>query len=328
MKIFKIIFFLIILISCTDVKKNVPNNYPNIILGVNGHPLTSNDYKLMTLDNQIKLIKDYKASYYRIDIVTDQNGRITLGKELFDSLIKLTKTNKIEILPNVALTGLDYSTSDSLLYKKGFSVGEGFTKTYDEYFKVIEIGNENDLKIALRNKDEYVFVNGKLQFDPAKKNKLLNYIKGFYDGIKSINNRKQTIIGVSADLSGSNMSFYDELFRFNINIDILGTNWYDDKKDSFQTYIELLSKLKKKYKKQIWVTELNYKEGSTNVSADVQKVWLNNMVDNLSKSKLVDAIFIYQLFDEDSNLNKPGVPAFEANFGIYKIKNNKIEKKL
>lgn len=296
-----------------------------IIWGVNGHTLTSNDYKAISLDNQFAALKKEKFSYYRIDVLTDANGKITSGAELFSNFMKRCKANNIKVLPNVYLSSIDYNDSPEVSYAKGLKLGSGFARLYGTYFPVIEISNESELKVALKdNEGNFLRVDNKLQYDQKKLKIILQFLKGTNDGVKKINTKTKTLICIS----GNNTNFLEIVKNNKVNFDIVGTNWYDVNLYAMSEYKSVLKQIKEKIRKPIWVTELNYREGSTNVSAAVQKIWINNMVDNLSKSKLVDAVFIYQLFDEDSNLNKPGVPAFEANFGIYKVRNNKIERKL
>ena len=294
-----------------------------IIWGVNGHTLTSNDYKAISLDDQFATLKNEKFQYYRIDVLTDENGKITSGIELFDDFIKRCKINKIKVLPNVYLSSIDYNDSPEKSYAKGFKLGSGFARLYSSLFPVIEISNESELKVAAKdNEGNYLHINDKLQYDKKKLTVMLQFLKGANEGIKKNSPKTKTLICIS----GNNTNFL-EIVSKTVNFDIVGSNWYDVNFYAVSDYKNVLIQIKEKIHKPIWVTEINYREGSTNVSAAVQKMWLNNMVDNLSKSKLVDAIFIYQLFDEDSNLDKPGVPAFEANFGLYRIQKGKIERK-
>lgn len=296
-----------------------------VIWGVNGHTLTSNDYKAISLDHQFEALKKENFKYYRIDVLTDATGKITSGIELFDDFMKRCKANNIKVLPNVYLSSIDYNDSPEISYSKGLKLGSGFAKLYSSYFPVIEISNESELKVAIKDaKGDYVKINNELQYDQKKLRVILQFLKGTNDGIKKNNPKIKTLICIS----GNNTNFLEIVKNNKINFDIVGTNWYDTNLYKNSEYSQVLKKIKQKLGKPIWVTELNYREGSTNVPAAVQKIWLNNMVDNITKSKLVDAIFIYQLFDEDSNLNKPGVPAFEANFGLYRVEDKKLNKKL
>lgn len=295
-----------------------------IIWGVIGHTLTSGDYKEFSLDKQLELIKKEKFGYYRLDILTDGNGKITLGSDLLDDFLKKWKQNNVKILPSFYLSTLDYNDSEEVCYSKGYILGKGFTELYGKYFPIIEIGNESELKVALKNDDgSFLMINNVLQYDPQKLKRMLQFLKGANDGIKKADPKKKTLIGIS----GNNTGFLKMLVEHKINFDIVGSNFYDVKLYNTSEYSEVLKTIKREIRKPIWVTELNYREGSTNVTADVQAFWLKNMIDNLSKSKLVDAIFIYQLLDENSNLNRPGVPSFEANFGIYKVEGKNISRK-
>lgn len=320
--LFITIFILITNFIVTNSDFGLKNS--KIIWGVNGHTLTSNDYKSISLNNQFAALKKEKFSYYRIDVLTDPNGKITSGVELFDDFMKRCKANNIKVLPNVYLSSIDYNDSPEVSYSKGLKLGSGFAKLYSRYFPVIEISNESELKVAIKdNEGNFLRVNNKLQYEERKLQVILQFLRGTNDGIKKNNTKTKTLIGIS----GNNTNFLEIVANNKINFDIVGTNWYDVNLYAISEYKSVLKQIKEKIRKPIWVTELNYREGSTNISAAVQKFWINNMVDNLSKSKLIDAVFIYQLFDEESNLNKPGVPSFEANFGIYKAKNGKIERK-
>ena len=133
------IFTLITNFIVTNSEFGLKNS--KIIWGVNGHTLTSNDYKAISLDDQFAALKKEKFSYYRIDVLTDSDGKITSGIELFDDFMKRCKANNIKVLPNVYLSSIDYNDSPEVSYAKGLKLGSGFAKLYSSYFPVIEISN-------------------------------------------------------------------------------------------------------------------------------------------------------------------------------------------
>ncbi len=325
-KILILMPLLFVILITNFAEKNIdfkPTN-KKIIWGVIGHTLTSNDYKVFSLDKQLELIKKEKFNYYRLDVLTDGNGKITLGNELLVDFLKKWKENNVKILPSFYPSSLDYNDSEQVCYSKGYIMGKGFTELYGQFFPIIEISNESELKVAIKDSEgKFVMKNNVLQYDPQKLKRILQFLKGANDGIKKANPKIKTLIGIS----GHNTSFLKMLLDYKINFDIVGTNWYDVNLYNKSEYNEVLKTIKREIRKPIWVTELNYREGSTNVSPEAQAHWLKNTIDNLTKSKLVDAIFIYQLLDENGNLDRPGVPPFEANFGIYKVEGDKVTRK-
>src|SRR5690606_41717926 len=49
----------------------------NFIWGINGHPITAQDYTVGSIPHQIELLKEYQLESYRVDITTDDAGSVT-----------------------------------------------------------------------------------------------------------------------------------------------------------------------------------------------------------------------------------------------------------
>src|ERR1700712_4296414 len=151
------------------------------IWGVNGHPLTQPDYS-KNLDEQIQAIKDLNLSSYRFDVILNQDG-YAKNEPAFLKVLNSLKTNDILPLPAVMQTGMGSDDPD-LIYKKGVEQGKNFGTRYGEYLSVLEVNNEGDNKIRLKNKAEAGGQSAEYDADKAKR--FIPEIKGFIDGIKSV----------------------------------------------------------------------------------------------------------------------------------------------
>lgn len=310
----KIIFYiLLILIS-------INHTNAQIRFGINGHPLYSKDYSKISFDKQMKLLKKSNFLYYRIEVWYNSDYEITNGNgnESFDKLYKIAKEYNIELIPNIQFPEFTFDISPEKAYQIARIRGKKFALKNSKYFKLIEIGNENNLKIRTNNKK----INGKYPYDSQKEKVLISYFKGFEDGIKDSKVGWKIIISSADD----DDYFFSLLKKNNVYLDYIGSTKYGYDDD----YEKTLKKYYSIYKKPIWILEFNYPSGSLNVSKVNQKYWLNDKINRIKKIKFVKALFFYELIDEEDRFLKDG-PIFskdEANYGLFRIIDNKIEDKI
>ncbi|MPS72105.1 MAG: hypothetical protein E2590_03055 [Chryseobacterium sp.] len=282
-----------------------------VLTGVNGHPLYSEDYKPFSFETQIQLLKKNKFAYYRFEAAYDSNGEIRYINGKLSDLSELAKKNNITLLPSIVIPTVGELLETPDPYQRGLTEGTKIALQNAKYFPILEIGNETNIKILKEDKipEDDVFV-----YDEQKKTVMLDYIKGFATGIKNIDKSIKILVGVALD----DHTFFEELKRRDIPVDILGNNRYKPgRSDSF-------AKMYNTYKKPIWITEFNYPEGSTHAKGAEQGKWVNENIRKLKKIKYIKAIFIYQLLDENRNLNRANVLPAEANYGMYKVEGLKL----
>ncbi|WDF48321.1 glycosyl hydrolase [Chryseobacterium sp. KACC 21268] len=291
------------------------NLQAQIISGVNGHPLYSEDYRPFSFEQQMQLLKKNNFSYYRFEATFNPDGTIRYTNGTLTDLIAVAKKYNVKLLPSILIPSSEVLDSVSNVYEKGFTEGRKVATQNAKYFPVIEVGNEYNLRIV---KDGKIPEDGVFVYDTRKEVILMGYMKGFINGIKSVDKSVKILVGVALD----DYHFFEEMKKFNIDIDIIGNNRYKPGDAA------IFKKMYDVYKKPIWITEFNYPEGSTHADVSKQSKWVNENIKKLKSIKYIEAIFIYQLLDENRNLNKANILPAEANYGLYKVQGTKLTRKL
>lgn len=283
-----------------------------VILGVNGHPLTSVDYKGISYSEQFKLISDNKFTSYRIDMILDNNNNIINRNGSFIEFLSLAKQNKISIVPNIHYNTLNFGDSYSSAYKKGYAFGQIFVNKYGSLFNIIELGNEVNYSIPGReSKYDSMYHN---TYD-ARMMVLINYLKGACTAIKNINSKISIIIGVA----GNDIRFVKKLKENNLLFDILGNTRYGSDDTFVPELNKSLQNMNSIINKNIWLLEVNYSDGTKNVSNIIVKNWLDKAIKGVMVNDFVKAIYVYELLDENSNIKSHPT---QVNYGVYKLNNN------
>jgi hypothetical protein len=278
----------------------------SFIWGVNGHPLTQPDYS-KNLDEQIKAIKDLKLSSYRFDVILNQDG-YAKNEPAFLKVLNSLKNNEILPLPAVMQTGLGTGGPD-VIYKKGFDQGKNFGTRYGDYLSVLEVNNEGDNKIRLRNKPGDGGGSG--EYDTAKAQRFIAEIKGFIDGIKTV----KPSIKITLSVSFTHYYYLQLLQDNNVNYDIIGCHWYSNMGDitNLKPLGNVLISISQKFNKPIWITEINRFKGTSSVDFASQNEYITTNIKKIMTQGIVKAIYIYELFDQPSLAQR--FPA-EAHYGL------------
>lgn len=276
------------------------------IWGINGHPLTQPDYS-KNLDEQISAIKDLKLSSYRFDVILNKDG-YAKNEPAFLNLLKNLKKNDILPLPALMQTGFKNSGSDSI-YEKSVQQGKNFGSRYGSYLSVIEVNNEGDNKIRIRNKQ-----GGAKQgeYDELKARNFIAEIKGFIDGIKAV----KPSIKVTLSVSFTHYYYLQLLQDNQVNYDIIGCHWYSNMGDITNLkppFGNVLTSISKRFNKPIWITEFNRYKGTSSVSFASQNEYISNNIKKIMAQGIVKAIYIYELFDQPSLAKRY---PFEAHYGL------------
>lgn len=283
---------ILIYLPLLSVSFRYPIQKEAFIWGINGHPISQKAYSNATWDDQIKYLKDLQVNYYRYDVLLNQEGYIKYESWATAFLGKL-KSNNLHSLLVVKQVGFkDMNYEDS--YKLSFEQGENFCKKYNKYLTVIEIGNEED--------DDLILSSGydgtkEYHYDLKKADKLMAQVKGFADGVKSVN----PAIKISMSLGWVHFYYLELLKNYNINYDIIGYHWYSSMGDITNVkapYGDILSKIKKKYKKEIWITEFNTYGGSFKAGPEKQDAYIKKSIAKILDQGIVNGLFFYELFDQ------------------------------
>jgi len=286
---------------CVNTMPEVP-----IIWGVNGHPLVQQVYLNSDLETQFKIIKHFGFSYYRIDVSADANGTI-IDHQLFFKILALARKNNVKILPMFYLSGLDLNSTPDISFKRGKVLGEGIGKRYGAYFDYYELGNEEELKIIHPN------TNGDRsdQYDLKGSEVTAAFLRGMSQGIKKNDPTGKIIIDFAGWL---HYEYLTMLVAKKVGFDIIGLHWYSDMgklTNVGSMNINILKLLTLKFKKPIWITEINRRNGSMNDNSGDQLFWIKNYLMECKNNRNVKAFFFYELYDEQGSVDNP-----ESNYGL------------
>ncbi|MXV51308.1 hypothetical protein GS399_10040 [Pedobacter sp. HMF7647] len=277
----------------------------SIIWGINGHPLTKQDYK-KNWPAQIQAIKDLKLSSYRFDLLIDTNG-YARDEESCLKLFKVLKSNNIAPLPAIMQKGFnDLDLNDR--YRLSYKQGQNFALRYGEYLSVIEVNNEVDVKSMLSKNFDGRKQNG---YDNPKLIRYITAIKGFIDGLKQV----KPSVKVTLSFSWLHFYYLTALEENNVNYDIIGCHWYSNMGDitNVKSIGNVLELLRQRYKKPIWITEFNYFKGTTTASLAKQNEFLSTSIHPILAQNIVTGFFIYELYDQPAiNQRSPG----ESKYGL------------
>jgi hypothetical protein len=303
-RIGKIIMITLYLL-CTSFILSAQNTGNSFIWGVNGHPLTQADYK-NNLNQQIDAIKDLKLSSYRFDVILNQDG-YAKNEPAFLNLLNSLKQNDILPLPAIMQSGFGSGGPD-LIYQKTFQQGENFGTRYGKYFSVVEVNNEGDNKIRIREPG-----NGNSgKYDKQKAQVFIAEIKGFIDGIKKV----KPSIKITLSVSYTHYYYLQMLKDNNVNYDIIGCHWYSNMGDITNLkppYGNVLYSISQRFNKPIWITELNRFKGADMADFARQNDYITKIIKKIIAQGIVKAIYIYELFDQSSLAQRYPL---EAHYGI------------
>jgi len=298
------------LFSGEDIKQNC------FVWGINGHPITQKDYAPSTWDDQIKLLKDLKIDSYRIDAQLTDEG-IIKSESKFSTFINKLIANKISPFVVLSVGGIK-SGNKKDIFNNSFNQGKNFGKSISKNIAVIEVGNEFDNKILNGAYDG----TKESHYDLAKADALMMQLSGFISGLKAANSE----VKISLSVGWVHYHYLQLLQDYNIDYDIIGYHWYSNMGNitDVKGYGNVLKTVADRFKKPIWITEFNFRNGSLDNKHEEQKKYIQHSGLEVAKNQYVSGFFIYELLDE---------PAFEASnpkesfYGLASIENGKMIKK-
>ncbi|RVU02468.1 hypothetical protein EOD41_00575 [Mucilaginibacter limnophilus] len=281
----------------------------NLQLGINGHPLGTTPYINTPATKQIQLLKDMKMTWYRVDVMSKEDGSITVPS-LWNPLQQASASGGVNILPMLYTRTLDLTVSEAESYKRGKTLGSNFAAKYGQYFTYYNLGNELEMKCLLPTKSGQ----SQADYNKAKYNVIRGYLRGMDEGIKAKDPGAKTMI----DGSWLHYGFLRMLDWDGVKFDVVAWHWYSEMEGaaagSMYKIPDITQKLSSLFpKKDIWFTEVNsrYKDASTHESK--QNTFIVNFIEKCKKNPKVKVLMIYELFNEPF---KKGL--LEPNYGIYK----------
>ena len=261
--------------------------------GINGHPLTQESYK-DNLNLQIRMLKRLGVRFYRIDVPISASG-VVIEHDKFLNVIQSMRKNGITVLPVLVFDQQNYmSRSPEQAFTDGLTYGRAFSQRYKAYFNYYEVGNEEDNQAIL---GPHVHGNEIAHYDTPKGKNVVPYIKGICQGIKQQDKTAKTIVNINWVHYG----FLQLLENADVKFDRVGYHWYSDM-GNMQTsgagFGNVIDTVYKRFKKPIWLTEINVRGGVPMVADVTKENWLRANLSFLRKNKHVEAVFIYELLDQ------------------------------
>jgi len=317
-KLLNSLFTALYLFICSDVYgQNV--GHKSFIWGINGHPVTQEAYGKRTWEDQLSFLKDLHVDYYRIDVPLNNAGTPRNEQNL---LAFLRQLKSINVKPMLVLLPRENTamTDSSAFYSAYYDQGKMLAKRYGAFLEVVEVGNEWDVKLVKSRKLDGTKAT---HYDLLKAKEKLTLLKAFIDGMKSV----MPALRVSVSLGWTHWYYLDLLKQFRVNYDIIGYHWYDNMGDITNVrkpYGDFLPGIKKKYKKEIWITEFNTHAGTVRRSFVSQQQYISKSLDRILQHKVIEGFFIYELFDQPALRAKyPDEPNYGLIFkegGEYRLK--------
>lgn len=307
----------------TTERTEIPTSKNDMIWGINGHPLTSPAYKgEASIELQLNLLKEFQSSYYRVNIRTTEDGSVSVYKndearwlELLDKAKKLD----IKILPVFQLRNNFDEMTATQAYEDGKKRAKGFAERYGDYFDYYELGNEQDKLMVLKDSSGAKITH----YNKDRFKVWAAYLKGMSEGVKEADPVSKSII----NSAGRTKYGYFQLIKdAGIKYDILGFHWYSKTGTINQPYYDdpggedVLDVLYEKFKKPIWITEINQKDGVGKFPEDEQAHWTKNFIKEVQNRPYIKAFFMYELIDQPHLCDGKGWEAItECKYGmVYK----------
>ena len=286
------------------------------VWGINGHPITQKDYAEPTWDDQIKLLKDLKIDSYRIDAQLVDDGTVK-NEDKFNTFIKKLIANKISPFVVLSVGGIK-AGSKTEIFNNSFNQGKNFGIRISKNIPVIEVGNEFDTQIMKGAFDG----TQESHYDLAKADALMMQLSGFIKGLKSVN----PTIKVSLSVGWVHYYYLQLLQDYNINYDIIGYHWYSNMGNitDVKGYGNVLKTVANRFKKPIWITEFNLRNGSFDEKYEAQRKYIQNDGLEIIENQYVSGFFIYELLDEPAFKVKSPKESF---YGLASAETGVITKK-
>jgi len=296
------------------------------IWGISGHTTSTDSPPYRNnIPLQVELLKEHQFDYYRLGVPTTLNG-VAKRKQNLDKILGMLKGTDIKILP--ILGGKEFLNFDGPAkdyYSIGYKQTKGFLRVYKDYFDYYVLFNEVNRKIKNKSK----FKNGisSNEYDNNKFSRFADYIRGMITAIREMDPSAKIIINSTGYLS---VGFLHLLKEAHIDYDIIGYHWYSGMKEFGKSRKQLNNKsvyqyLADNFSQDIWVTEINRKDGSglrkDGLSKEEEEVQQRKMVmdyiNELDNQHIIKAFFIYELLDEPHlDDNKGYENPKEAYYGI------------
>ena len=291
--------------------------------GVNGNPFISEVYWHVPLEEQIVLVAQTGANWYRVSIGAEG---FRANTSRFDELVATAERAKVRILPVlIPPAGFwnDASIEDVVRDAKQFA--EQIATRYKGRITHWELGNELDGYALIRKGErtrsgkEWIWDgapdgSSPDDYEETRYRRSRDFIRALQAGVRKSDPSAQTMVDTAGWL---HYGFIERLKEDGVaDFDILSWHWYSEMGEitsATDRKIDVLNLLKERYDKPIWITEVNRRDGSKHGREKEHAEYIRESLSKLAKHPAIRAVFVYELLDQ------PSVENGETDYGLVKI---------
>src|SRR5690606_7167152 len=212
------------------------------------------------------------------------------------------------------LENVKFNLSPIEAFRLGMSQAQGFVKKYGHHFDYYELGNEIDIK-TIKEEKLRGFEISDYKLDELEL--IANYLKGMVSAIKDNDPNSKILINISGWLR---WGFLDYMVEKNVEFDILSYHWYSengfDLFDINNPQYDIYSTLVNKFRKPIWITEINKYNGSKYYTEHQQAEMMDLYIKNLKDKPFIEGFFVYELYDQPYHETQAWVDYEASVYGI------------
>jgi len=304
--------------------------------GINGHPLTQEAYWHVPLADQLDLVKESGATWYRISFGAKAFRENTAR---FDELLEKAEKRGLKLLPVLMPAGLGTNKPIEQIREESAAFGKEMATRYKGRITHWELGNELD-NFSMIKKGETTPSGKEWKWDGApdgsspddyetgRYERCREFFRSLQQGIKEADPKALTMVDTSGWL---HYGFIERLKQDGAaDFDVLAWHWYSEMGDITAVSdkkIDVLQLLKERYQKPIWFTEINRRDGSKGGKEAEQAEYIVGPIAKLAKTGGIEAVFLYELLDEpyfgESGESHYGLVTVEKSSGKWKATRRK-----
>jgi hypothetical protein len=275
--------------------------------GVNGHPVSQEGYWQVPLDQQLDLVSELGAGWYRCDVSA---GAFQASTARLDELLAGAEKRRLRLLPVLLPSETFWHDKASLeeIREGAAAFAKSIVARYRGRITHWELANELDAYAMLRQGE--TGRDGKLwqwegspegssaeDYHQGRYERARALIQGLHEGVKAADATAFTLVNTAGWL---HHGFIERLVREDrVPFDILAWHWYSEMGDITRVQGKLdLVTLLKGYGKPLWITEINRRDGSKGGSEKEAADYLTTVARQMRDHPAIDAFFVYELLDE------------------------------
>ncbi|MBI3923498.1 MAG: hypothetical protein HY318_18915 [Armatimonadetes bacterium] len=290
--------------------------------GVNGHPGVQEGYCQIPIEQQLDLVAQLGAKWYRCDWY---QGAVEKSPVAYDKLVEEAEQRGLRLLPIIfPTTGCRSDASTEQIRQESFEFARKLVGHFKGRITHWELDNELDNLTMVRKgekcRDGSLWQWGDpdgdkpVHFEETRYQKAKAELLGLHEGVKAADPKALTIVDSAGWL---HYGFFERLVREDkVPFDLLGWHWYSEMGDMTKVRgtFNLLKHLTS-YGRPIWVTELNRRGGSQGGHEEDQSNFLRAIAIQLRQYPVVEAFFVYELLDEPYF----GADNAESHYGLVEV---------